>query len=743
MCFKPSSSLLLAAAFAACPIVYAQTDIIDKGHSAHGAAFDIGPRQKPWVMEGIGVAPFPITTKNPEVQQWFNQGNALLHSFWYYEAERSFRWCLKLEPDNAMAYWGLARATVGRGGETDRAADILREAVKRKDKVTERERLYIEASEAVMLPDPVHDGDDDRDYRTLRRAEVKKLETLCVKYPDDMEARAMLALVTMGDSRYGAELIIREILAHNPNHPGAHHYRIHNWDYSQPEQALESCRAYTALVPGIGHAQHMPGHIYSILGMWDEAALSMDAATRVEKRYMQTSLTFPFDNWNYAHNRNYLSYIQEQLGMADAAIFGAHQLIDAPLDPVDNKENTYSTHSRGIAAMQRVLIKYERWDDLLNPKFIPWRDIFEDKMNKAYCEARAWLGKCDLEKAAKSIAAHAALKKDLDKNKDSEDSYTIEALELKGRFAIARGGTGDIIVGLGLLADAAGREYDMQKQYADPPFYPQSLYNSLGEAYLDAKSPVLAAQAFERALDLTRNDIFALSGLVRAYAAQGEKAKAEDDMARLLFVASNADAGLKILERAKATGVTATPRDSSPAPQRNYARVSLDHFGPARWEPYEAPALDVRDAAGKSVSLAEYRGKNVLLVFYLGPECPHCLRQLHDIGTKKDDWDRTNTVVLAVSSTPPEKNSEALKQFGDLPARLLSDPDHANARRFHSYDDFEDIELHSTILIDKKGRVYWARFGGEPFSDMGFLVKQVERMNELVGQPVVAAAGGF
>jgi hypothetical protein len=69
--------------------------------------------------------------------------------------------------------------------------------------------------------------------------------------------------------------------------------------------------------------------------------------------------------------------------MAEAAIFGAHQLIDAPLDPVDNKENTYSTHSRGIAAMQRALIKYERWDDLLNPKTIPWRDAYEDKMNKA------------------------------------------------------------------------------------------------------------------------------------------------------------------------------------------------------------------------------------------------------------------------------------------------------------------------------------------------------------------------
>ena len=72
-----------------------------------------------------------------------------------------------------------------------------------------------------------------------------------------------------------------------------------------------------------------------------------------------------------------------------------------------------------------------------------------------------------------------------------------------------------------------------------------------------------------------------------------------------------------------------------------------------------------------------------------------------------------------------------MKAFGDLPFRLLSDDDHVNARRFHSYDDFEDIELHSTILIDKKGRVYWARFGGDPFSDTDYLVKQLERMNEL------------
>jgi peroxiredoxin len=297
---------------------------------------------------------------------------------------------------------------------------------------------------------------------------------------------------------------------------------------------------------------------------------------------------------------------------------------------------------------------------------------------------------------------------------------------LKGRLALARG---DTLTGLKHLSDAAEKEFDFQRQYADPPFYPESLYNSLGEAYLRTKSPLLAEQAFEKALDLTHNDLFALSGMVRAENALGETARAQDAMARLLYVTADADKGLAILQRAMATGVTATPRDSSPGSQRNYLRTSLEKFGPDKWEPYAAPALDVKDSAGKRVTLDEYKGKNVILVFYLGAECPHCMRQLHSIGEHKADWDRLNTVVLAVSSATPQSNAETLKAFGDLPIRLLSDDHLANAHRFHSYDDFEDMELHSTILIDKQGRVYWARNGGEPFSDVAFLVKQLERMN--------------
>ncbi|MSU51206.1 MAG: redoxin domain-containing protein [Opitutus sp.] len=701
---------------------------IRAGHSQHGEAFDSGPRQKPWVMHGIGRAPFPISTKSPEVQQWFDQGNVLLHSFDYYDAERAFRWCLKIEPGNAMAYWGLALATEARdaSGKT-RAADFLREAVKRKAALTERERFFIEAWEPILLPDlvpapAVGEAGSDR-YSRRDQEHIKRLETLCVKFPDDMEARAYLAVATMGDLRYGTELVIREIIARQPKHPGAHHYRIHNWDYHEPEQALESCRVYTEEVPGIGHAQHMPGHIYSIVGMWDEAAISMDAATRVEKRYMQDTLTFTFDNWNYGHNRAYLSYIQEQLGMVGAALAGARQLVDAPLDPQRNSDGLYTTHSQGIRGIARTLLKFQRWDELLAKETVPWRDILEDKMNKAYVESRAWFGKNDLTQAQKSIEAHAKLQKEADANGSLKRIYRIQALELKARLALSRG---DTLIGLGLLAD--------------PPLYPEVLYTTLGETYLATQSALLAEQAFIRALTLVKNDLFALSGLVRSYAALGERAKAADAMGRLMFVTRNADAGLKPVELARATGITAPPRETAPVPQRNYARAPLENYGPGKWEPYPAPALEVSDGAGRSVKLGDYLGKNVILVFYLGAECPHCMEQLQSLAAKKKQWEKLDTVVLAVSSTKVDPEAVAIKALDGVAVRLLADHDHANARRFRSYDDFEEIELHSTTLIDKQGRAYWARFGGDPFTDLAFLEKRLKRMNDRVAPPATVAA---
>jgi len=650
---------------------------IRAGHSHKGEPFDSGPRTKPVVMTQIGVTHFPITHKNPEVQKWFDQGNTLLHSFSDFEAERSFRWCAKLEPENAMCYWGLARAA----GDERSEAFIL-EAAKRKAGVSERERLYIEALVARDHTDRLRDRGDDY---TERNKEYKKiLESLCLKYPDDDEARLLLAMANMGDARYGTELILREVQARQPNHPGVHHYRIHNWNYHQPETALDSCKRYGAIAPQLGHALHMPGHIYAQVGMWQEAALAMDAATRVEVKNMHAQQVFPFNYWNWGHNRHYLSYIQEQLGLPEQAIAGARELIGAPQDPTSNGNAPFSPHSQGIRSLARSLVKYGRWQELLDANTIPWREIPADKLLKAYVEARAHFALGDRDAAEKAMKEMAKL----DKEKAVEDVYRIMALDLKARLALSKGET---LLGIGLLSEAADKQFELQKGDNDPPAYPEALFNALGQVYLESGSRDLAIRAFEKALMLTRNDRFALAGLEKA-------------------------------------GKLTVP--VFPGPQREYETKLLADFGPDHWTPFSAPALEAQDVDGKVKGLTAQKGRNTILVFYLGRECLHCLKQLRDLQSRLADWKGLDTDVFAVSPNAAAANKALLADGSYSGIRFLSDPARANAKRFLAYDDFEEMEIHATILIDKQGKVRWSRLGGAPFADLDFLKKELERMNK-------------
>ena len=163
----------------------------------------------------------------------------------------------------------------------------------------------------------------------------------------------------------------------------------------------------------------------------------------------------------------------------------------------------------------------------------------------------------------------------------------------------------------------------------------------------------------------------------------------------------------------------------------------MDQLGPQTWRPYAAPRLDALDAKRKRVTLDEYKGKNVLLVFYLGEGCVHCVQQLAAIGEKASEFRKREVELLAISSATPEEHAKSLV-LGEFPFRLLADPKHENARRFHSYDDFEELELHSTILIDGEGRIRWARTGGDPFMDIDFLLTEIDRVSknaDLGGEP--------
>ncbi len=725
------------------------------GHSARGHAFDQGPWQKPWKMEGIGQVHFPITTRVPETQQWFDQGLALLHDFQFYEAERSFHWCVELDPECAMGYWGMALAA---SDDPKRFEQLLSEALRRKDGVSERERLYIEAWVGARAPRlegrfAARGEERGKAYEKERAALLEGLEKIIVRFPDDIEAKAFYALASLDlEARVASEALLQQVLAVAPEHPGAHHYRIHLWDNSPEEGvALASCARYGRIAWDVGHANHMPGHVYSGLGMWREAALWMESATRVELRQMQERGLFPYDYWNFAHNRNYLAYIQEQQGLVDQALDGARALLASPTRPPrqdeeddgeenggDNEDSDY-VQSQGLTALVRCLLKFERWDEVLRADAIPWKKSETHRAWRHYAEALAHLGQDDLPAA---LASTGELDELVGKLKDGypKERATRWFRELD---ALVRLRTGRELEGLSELEELAREQAEEFRRFDDPPDDRALFYDLLGERHLERGSPRLAVECFQKGLELVRNDGFALSGLARAEHALGNLAEATRAYGRLRFVWQHADSGLRWMESARALGLESERIDESPEPQREYHSEPLARLGPLAWEPFAAPALAALDPQGETVTLAERRGHNVVLVFYLGGQCVHCVEELAALAKRASDFAALDATILALSPDAPADLARPAPLAG-LELRLLSDPEHANARAFHAWNDFEDQALHATILIDRQGRIRWAHTGAQPFADVSFLLEELGRWGRDGGPALTGttSAGG-
>ena len=698
------------------------------GLSRLGEPFDEGPRLKPWRMESLGKVAFPITTSNPEAQEWFNQGVSLLHVYFYNEAERSFRWVLKLDPECPMAYWGLSMSTFGK-----RSRQFLDMALEHKNKVSEREQRWIEAWDARTVPDTPEELILGTKTGPLREREfTRKLERLLFDYPDDTEFRVFYGHECYRRARRGryadddrapdrlaCETVLQQVIEQSSNHPGAHHYRIHNWDGPDATVVLNSARRLGEIATDSGHAQHMPGHIFSALGMWHGAAMAQDRANRTELSYQRIHSMLPSASWNYRHNRDYLCYVQEQLGMAEEALRGAREL-----------SRSAALHGEAHS-LQRALIKFERWEELLGENAPPWQeeDLW-DRMHQAYGRTLAQIRLGDVSKAREQFDAFRKLQQEIEESTSTNKMlYKFLSLELRARFALDND---KVHRGLRLLTEAAEVEAEFRERFNDPPYDQHFLYNALGWEYLARHSPELAALAFEKTLETVPQDGFALAGLVEAYLGMGEGDNAQDAYSRLLYVWSRADPGLKWLERAKAAagkaGLEPTPRDISPAAQRIYEPNRLASIGPDQWEPNSTPELEAVDSEGKSVTLDDYRGKNLVLVFAVSARGDQGLSVLAKLAEKKEELEKRNSVVLVV--TPDEPASLAdMKKAQKLPFVLLSDPQWESGKRFKSYDDFEEMRLNSTVLIDAKGGIHWAKYGGQPYEEIEKLLAIIDKVN--------------
>src|SRR5215469_1903225 len=259
-------------------------------------------------MQGIGNAHMEITGA-PEAKIWFDQGLNLLHDFWDYESARAFEQAVRVDPNCAMCYWGLYKAeSFYHSTAKGQAGRALTQAITLKARVTERERLYIDAADEQERSMHGGGGSSTRAQELLRK--------IVADYPQDIQARIFLANSGPRDSLS----ILESVLKDDPENSAANHYYIHALEGGdQPEKALHSADILGRLAPASGHMVHMPGHIYFRVGDYARAAKSFADALAADERYMREQQVAPDDNWNYVHNVMYsIANLLEQGRFSDS-----------------------------------------------------------------------------------------------------------------------------------------------------------------------------------------------------------------------------------------------------------------------------------------------------------------------------------------------------------------------------------------------------------------------------------------
>jgi tetratricopeptide (TPR) repeat protein len=512
------------------------------------------------LVAGMGSLHHPVSTKNGEAQKFFDQGLSYVYAFNHDEAVRSFKRAADLDPDLAMAYWGVAYAL---GPNINLDVDPEREiaaynAVARARvlavNATAQERDYIEALAKRYTNDARAKPDD------LHRLAVEfsaAMGALSKKYPNDLDAAVLYAESMMdlrpwqlwnrdGTPAEGTPEIVstlESVLKRDPNHVGAIHYYIHAVEASpHPERALPYAAKLGQLMPAAGHIVHMPAHIYERTGDYAAAARSNEDAAAADRAYMKaTGARGIYPLMYYSHNLHFLAVAYSMEGRSADSLKAARQL-EANVAP-HLKEMPMLDPFEAIPTL--LLVRFRRWDDVLKlpepPASLPATHTFWLWSRGA---ALAATGKTDdAEAAYKNFAAteHAM---------PADAMYGLNGLSpilkvadnvLAARIAAARG---DDAHALELLKAAVAAEDALS--YDEPPAWFLPTRESLGGLLLRKGRAAEAEIVFRADLERNRRNGRSLFGLWKALEAQHKTREAE--AARRDFEAAwkNADTQLRV-----------------------------------------------------------------------------------------------------------------------------------------------------------------------------------------------------
>ncbi len=482
------------------------------------------------VFEELGTLRFPVTTRSPAAQRYFNQGFALLYGFNHQEAIRSFRSAAHLDPDCAMAYWGIAYASgphVNRPmspEDTTRAWQALQQARLAQAGAAPREQAYIRALSAR------YQEQHAEDRSALDRAFAEAMRAVVTEYPDDVEARVILAESMMNLMPWDywqpdgtpkpetAEVFatLRWVLQREPDNPGANHFYIHAVEAGpNPEWGIPSADRLLGFAPAAGHLVHMPSHIYIRVGQYDDAIIANQRAVKSDESYIRRVRAQGFyPGVYYPHNIHFLWFAQlmdgrsrDALRTADKA---AQYAVDNSCGPSKAMEAPRLRHLPGLTA-----VRFGKWDEVLKIRRpADTNDFLVDRVMWHFCRGLASVGKGDVEAAAAEQAALERILQDQGASPldsplfPASDTLKVARLWLAGSVAGARGNWPEAVA---QLEQAVAAEDALP--YMEPAYWPIAVRPALGVAWLKSGQPLQAETVFRADLERLPRNGWGLLGL--------------------------------------------------------------------------------------------------------------------------------------------------------------------------------------------------------------------------------------
>lgn len=492
-----------------------------------------------------------------DVRETFNLALALLHSFEYEEAEKAFVQVLDDDSDCTMAYWGVAMSIAhSLWNQSDKSylkkgEKILKTAHTLKP--NNREQDYLNALTAYY-----------KDHDSLNRKErariyEKEMERVYKKYPEDTEAAVFYSLALRAAADYDdysytkqkkSGEILEKLLEEQPNHPGIAHYIIHNYDYTElAHKALPTARRYAKIAPASSHAQHMPSHIFTRLGLWEESIESNVNSASSARCYAEA--TAMGGHWSSElHAMDYLVYAYLQRGDNK----NANKLLNYTKNMKSIHSTGTSSAAYALAAIpSRVFLENKQWDlaSALEPYELnlAWDEYPWQKASIYFTRAMGFAHLKNFDKTASELSTLNELREELIE-KGKEGSARQILIQIKTVEAIVEYNKGNYDEGISLIQEAITLENKTKVHGVTPARLVQAR-EYWGNMLLDQNQPDEALNVFEESIKISPNRFNGIYGAAISAKKMGNQVKAMQYFSQLLELSKGTNSDRPEIAEAK------------------------------------------------------------------------------------------------------------------------------------------------------------------------------------------------